>query len=150
MKKVVVVYDTRFGNTEKVAKALAGGMKGKTIKVDLVKADEADTAKLADYDLLAFGAPTHAFGISQPMKQLMGKLSGDRLKGKKAIAFDTRIVKWWTGSAAKKMEDKLRNLGLIMVKPHQSAGVKGREGPLVDGAEVAFEKIGHEIAELLK
>ncbi len=150
MKKAIIVYDTQFGNTEKIAKALANGMKGKTLKVDLAKADTADISKLASYDLLAFGAPTHAFGVSLRMKGLLAKLSGDRLKGKKAFAFDTRMNKWWTGSAAKKIETKLRELGMIIVKPRQSAAVKGREGPLAEGAEEAFEKVGHEIAELLK
>ncbi len=29
MKKAIVIYDTRFGNTEKIAKALARGLENK-------------------------------------------------------------------------------------------------------------------------
>lgn len=150
MKKALIVYDTIYGNTEKIAMALMKGMKGKTLKVTAVKADGADVAKFGEYDLLAFGSPTHGFGISRPMKELLGKLVTERVQAKKAFAFDTKSNRRWTGSAGKRIEKRLRDLGMIIVKPYQSAAVAGTRGPLVEGAERAFEQVGREIAELLK
>ncbi len=61
-----MVYDSKFGNTEKIAKALSWGMRKNGFSVDCVKIDTVDPTKLADYDLLAIGAPTQALGISGP------------------------------------------------------------------------------------
>lgn len=146
-KKAIVIYDTRFGNTEKVAKALAEGMKTQGIKVDYIHLDKADVNKLNNYDILVIGGPTHMHGISKPMKAFLEKLTSVDIKAKKAFAFDTKVESWWAGSAAKGIEKKLKNLKMNIVKPHHSAIVTGREGPLADGTEEIFKQIGAEVAE---
>ncbi|MEM3696620.1 MAG: flavodoxin domain-containing protein [Candidatus Bathyarchaeia archaeon] len=149
MKRAIIIYDTKFGNTEKVAKALALGMEKGGIKVDCVKVNEIDVNRLVDYDFLAFGAPTHAFGISKPMEVFLEKLKSVNLKGKKAFAFDTKFKSLLAGSAAKGIEKKLKGFGMNIVEPHTSAIVKGSKGPLTEGMEETFEKIGFEIAPLI-
>jgi len=145
MKRAIVIYDTKFGNTEKIARALARGMEKQGVKVDCVKTDEVDIDKLVEYDLLAVGAPTHVRGVSKPMKALLEKLKSVDIKGKKAFAFDTKLKSWWAGSAGKRIEKTLKRLGMSIVKPHSSAIVTGNEGPLKDGMEETFEKIGGEM-----
>jgi flavorubredoxin len=145
-RKAIVIYDTQFGNTEKIAKALASGIKEQGVQVDCVKVDEIDINKLAEYDLLAIGGPTQAFGMSKPVKDLLRKLEGIELRGKKAFAFDTKMSFTFTGSAAKGIEGKLKGLGVSIVRPCSSAIVKGRGGPLEEGAEEAFKQIGAEIS----
>jgi len=152
MKKAIVICDTRFGNTEKIARALARGMEKQGVKVDCVKVDEVDVDKLVEYDFLAIGGPTHIHGVSKPMKAFLEKLRSVDIKGKKAFAFDTKVRSWWAGSAGKGIEKKLkrRRIGMSIVKPHSSAIVTGREGPLEEGMEEMFEQIGVEIAELIQ
>jgi flavorubredoxin len=145
-RKAIVIYDTQFGNTEKVAKALASGIREQEVQVDCVKVDEVDVNKLAEYDLLAIGGPTLAFGMSKPMKDLLGRLEGIELRGKKAFAFDTKVNFIFAGSAAKGIEGRLRRLGMSIVRPCSSAIVKGKEGPLEEGAEEMFRQIGAEIS----
>ena len=145
MKRAIVIYDTKFGNTEKIATALARGMEKQGVKVDCVKTDEVDIDKLVEYGFLAIGGPTHAFGVSQPMKAFLEKLKSVDIKGKKAFAFDTKYKAWWAGSAGKGIEKALKRLGMSIVKPHSSAIVTGNEGPLKDGMEEMFEQIGSEI-----
>jgi len=142
MKRAIVIYDTKFGNTEKIARALARGMEKQGVKVDCVKADEVDVDKLVEYDFLAIGGPTHAFGVSKPMKAFLEKLRSVDIKGKKAFAFDTKLKSWWAGSAGKGIEKTLKGLGISIVKPHSSAIVKATEGPLEEGMEEMFEQIG--------
>jgi len=149
-RKAIVIYDTQFGNTEKIAKALASGIKGQGVQVDCVKVDVVDVNKLAEYDLLAIGGPTLAFGMSKPMKDLLGKLEGIELRGKKAFAFDTKVRFAFSGSAAKGIEGKLKGLGMSIVRPCSSAIVKGKEGPLEEGAEEAFNHIGAEISRSIQ
>ena len=145
MKRAIVIYDTKFGNTEKIATALARGMEKQGVRVDCVKTDEVDIDKLVEYDLLAIGGPTHAFSISKPMKAFLEKLKRVDFKGKKAFAFDTKYKSWWAGSAGKGIEKTLKRLGMSIVKPHASAIVTGSEGPLKDGMEEMFEQIGSEM-----
>ena len=150
MKKVVVIYDTRFGNTERLAYALAEGLKEQSVEVDCVKVDVVDINKLAEYDLMVVGGPTHAFGISKPMKDFIEKLKNVDLRGKKAFAFDTKLKSRIAGSAAKGIEKHLERLGMSIVKPHSSAIVKGAEGPLEEGIEEKFKQIGAEMANLVR
>ena len=50
----MVIYDTKFGNTEKIARALARGVEKQGVKVDCVKAGEVDVDKLVEYDFPAY------------------------------------------------------------------------------------------------
>lgn len=150
MSRAVVIYDTKFGNTEKVARALAEGMKRHEVNVDCSKIDEVNISKLGDYDLLAVGGPMHAFGLSKPMKDFLKKLENMNTSGKKAFAFDTKLKSRLAGSAGKRIEKKLKKLGMNIVKSHVSAIVKGGEGPLEDGMEGTFQQIGVDIAESLQ
>jgi len=149
MKRAIIIYDTKFGNTEKIARALARGMEKQGVKVDCVKADEVDVDKLGRYDFLAIGGPTHAFGVSKPMKAFFEKVRSVDIKGKKTFAFDTKYKSRLAGSAGKGIEKTLKGLGMSIVKPRSSAIVKGSEGPLEEGMEETFEQIGSEIAELI-
>jgi flavorubredoxin len=147
VRKAIVIYDTGFGNTEKIARALARGIEKQGIKVDCVNVNEVDVDKLVEYDFLAIGGPTHMHGISKPMKAFFEKLRSLDIGGRKAFAFDTRLDSWWAGSAAKGIEKSLKKLGTKIVKSRESAIVKGREGPLEEGIEEKFEQTGVEIAE---
>lgn len=148
MSKAIVVYYSKFGNTEKIAKALAQGMKSGGLDAECVKVEDVDPAKLVEYDVLALGAPTHAFGISQPMKDFLTKLENINLQGKKGFAFDTRLGSPLSGSAAKGIEKRLQKHEVSIIRPHASSKIKTIEGKAVleENAEKEFEQIGNEIA----
>jgi flavorubredoxin len=148
LKKAAVIYDTKFGNTEKIARALSEGMSKEGLLVDCLKTDAVDPSKLGEYDMLAVGAPTQAFRISAPMKEFLRKLENVDLRGKKGFAFDTRLKSRLAGSAANGIEKKLKELGLTIVRDYASAIVAGMEGPLEENAEKRFEQIGSEIAKM--
>jgi len=150
VSRAIIVYDTKFGNTEKIAKALAEGMKKEGVNVDCLKIDQVDVSKLGEYDMLAIGGPTHKLGLSEPMKDFLQKLENVNLSGKKAIAFDTKLKSRFAGSAGKRIEKKLKKLGMSIVKSHVSAVVNGREGPIEEGAEKTFSQIGVDVAKSLQ
>jgi flavodoxin len=147
MKKAIIIYDTKFGNTEKIAKSLASGMNEQGIEVDCVKVENVQINKLTEYDLLAIGGPTHGFGMSKPMKDFIEKLKHMGPRDKKAFAFDTKNRGRW-GSAAKGIEKRLKSIGMKIVKPCDSAIVMGLKGPLQDGMERTFKQIGAELASV--
>ena len=150
MTKAIVVYDTKFGNTEKIAKVLAEGIKAQGVEVDCVKVGEFQINKLKEYDLLVIGGPTQWFGISKPMKDFLDKLESAEISGKKAFAFDTKLKSErarFAGSAGKGIEKRLKKLQMSIVRPHASAIVKGIKGPLEEGMEEKFKEIASEIAK---
>jgi flavorubredoxin len=148
--KALVVYDSVYGNTEKVAKALAAGLDSGGVDVDVVKVDAVKLDELGEVNLLCVGAPVHAWNASKPVKEFLERLkSVEGLAGKKAFAFDTKMKSRLAGSAGGKIERKLKDLGLNIVKHSESAIVEGREGPLEESAEGTFKQIGAELAKTL-
>lgn len=51
MKTLIIYESVRHGNTEKIAKAMAG-----VLEADLLKPDEIDAKILLEYDLIGFGS----------------------------------------------------------------------------------------------
>ena len=150
MAKALVVYYSMFGNTEKIAKALAAGLENGGVEVDVVKVDEVKVDKLGEVDLLCVGSPVQAWNAAKPVKDFLERLRNVQgLSGKKAFAFDTKMKSRLAGSGGGKIESRLKDLGLTIVKPHASAIVTGREGPLEEGAEETFKQIGAELAKMI-
>jgi flavodoxin len=148
--KALVVYYSMYGNTEKVARALAKGLEEGGVEVDVVKVDAVKFDELGGVDLLVVGSPVHAWSASKPVKEFLERLkSVEGLSGKKGFAFDTKMKSRLTGSAGGKIEMKLKDLGLTITKPSVSAIVKGREGPLEEDAEETFKQIGAELAKIM-
>jgi len=153
MSKAIVVYDSRFGNTEKIARALALGIEKQGVNVDCRKVDEVDVAELVEYDFLAVGGPTHIASMSEPMKGFLEDLKKVDISDKIGFCFDTRnrsrFNRFDLNSAAKRIEKKMKKMKVKMIKPRESAIVEGREGPLEKEAEEAFDRLGTEIAALI-
>ncbi len=150
MAKALVVYSSMFGNTEKVAKALAAGLEKGSVNVEVVKASDVKLDQLDKVDLLCVGSPVNAWGMSSSVKDFLGHLAVVKgLSGKKAFAFDTKLKGRLAGTAGGKIEKKLTKLGLTVVRHSESAVVKGREGPLEEGAEARFTQIGVELAKMI-
>jgi flavodoxin I len=146
----IVIFDSKFGNTEKVAKSLAGGLVRAGIETICTNTRDVKRESLMGFDLIAVGAPTQMFTASKPMKNFLLELEGVQgLKGKLGFAFDTKFGSPLAGSAAKYIEKRLEQLGLSIVKPRQSAIVGKTEGPLEEGEMEVFEKIGYEIGRTM-
>jgi flavodoxin len=130
--RVLVVYDSKFGNTEKLAQAIAEQLRQRG-HVMVTTADRPQRHTLEEVDLLVVGGPTQGHGSSPAMRGwLKGLQSGHGLP---AAAFDTRLAKprWLTGSAAKVIAGRLGGLGFDLVADPESFFVGHSEGPLLDG-----------------
>jgi hypothetical protein len=161
---VVVVYESMFGNTRKIATAVAEGLRGCG---DVVVTEVgAASAPSTDCDLLVVGAPTHAFGLSRPQTRLdaarqapAGIVSTGRgvrewiedLSGPATMpvaVFDTRIKKGWlTGSAARAAAKRLRHKGYRLIVAPESFVVTDSLGPLADGEAARARQWGELLGE---
>ena len=126
--KAIVIYHTRFGNTERIAKSLEIGLKKASGIEDVVCINVRDIAvsaiddnPLKEYDIICIGAPTEGFSAPKPIKEFLGKLKRINLTGKYGFAFDTRVYSKLSGSAAKFIEKELKSQGLQIVALRESA-----------------------------
>jgi flavodoxin len=151
-----VIFDTRYGNTEKIARSFETGLGESGIQTVCVNARDVAVDSLMQYDLICVGAPTEAFTASKPMKEFLAKLKSIDLSGKCGFAFDTRLDSRFFGSAAKVIEKELSNKGLQIIAPRESAlvfSLKERGAVtgarLKEGEEKRFEQIGTQVGTAL-
>jgi flavodoxin len=132
-RKVLVVYDSWFGNTLKIAKAIAGSLTG---DVNIQSAKRAWGIDLARIELLVVGSPTHG-GVATPdMQDFLNSLSSDEMSGIVVAAFDTRVrYKWlsFIGFASKRIAKVLQNKGGVLLSEPVGFYVKDKKGPLMRG-----------------
>ena len=89
MAKVLIVYDSHSGNTQKMAHAIAEGVKEKKVKVHVKKVNATSIEDLVDHDAIIMGSPTYYGQMSGKLKELIDKsvkVHG-KLKGKVGAAF---------------------------------------------------------------
>jgi hypothetical protein len=163
----LIVYESMFGNTEQVARAVATGI-AQHMETELVPVGRAPTNLSGAYDLVVVGGPTHAFSMSRPSTREDAQRQGataatatadvgirewlDSLPSRShaglAATFDTRVarVRRLPGSAARKAAKALHRHGLSVISKPQSFYVDDIDGPLVDGELARAEAWGNHIA----
>jgi flavodoxin len=129
----LVIYDSKFGNTRKIAEAIGQTLQERCA-VQVLPSPEA-TPIPTDIDLLVIGGPTQAHGASPGVKALLATINPRSLPNVPAATFDTRFDKprWITGSDAAVIAKRLRRAGCTMVLPPESFFVEHAEGPLAPG-----------------
>ena len=142
--KALVIYDSVFGNTEKIAHTIASSL-GARMTADLLRAHEVTPERLAGLDLLVVGSPTRGFRPTEAVAELLKGIRSKSLKGVKVAAFDTRLkadeldsaglkfVVKTGGYAAKRIAAQLQKAGANFFVPPEGFYVEATEGPLKPG-----------------
>ncbi len=138
--KVLVIYDSEFGNTEKIARAM-----GAALECEVCRVTEVTQEQLAGLDALIVGSPTQAFQPLKPVKAFLKIIPKGALQGVRVAAFDTRVdveevnsrvltgfVKAF-GYAADPIGARLVKRGGTQAMPPEGFFVEGKEGPLREG-----------------
>jgi flavodoxin len=133
--KALIVYDSIYGNTENIAKAMAEAItpSGET---RALRAGEAGPSELGSLDLLIVGSPTHGGRPTAAVQGFLGKLPRQSLKGIKVAAFDTRATSRFArifGNAAGRIGGHLAKKGGLLAAPPEGFFVTGTKGPLKEG-----------------
>ncbi|GAA4067228.1 flavodoxin family protein [Agromyces indicus] len=151
--RALVVYETIWGNTGELARAIAEGLRSSegVDAVDVVEAVSAADEIDPDVDLVIVGGPTHAFSMTTESTRESARQQGATTIPARGIrewldalappsspiavaTFDTRTVKpRLPGSAAKKALKKLVSKGFRPVDHPVTFGVHGYSGPVADG-----------------
>lgn len=131
--KTLVICDSVYGNTERVARAIGNAIEG---DVEVVRPGELVPSAWKTLDLLIIGSPTHGGRPTQPIQDLLYAIPEPVLKVVNLATFDTRITMKLVGVfgyAATRMASSLANRGGNVVTSAEGFFVKGRGGPLKDG-----------------
>lgn len=131
----LVVYFSKFGNTRKLAEAMAEMLRAKD-SVHLVSIEQLTLPELSSADLIVMGCPTHKMNLPDAVKQVFETLPRHTLNHVPIATFDTSYkLSWWLNyfTAAKRLAGKLRQLGGKQVILPETFLVEGREGPLQAG-----------------
>ncbi len=131
--KALVIYDSLYGNTEKIAKAIGGAIKG---EVKVVPVAEANTTELKSLDLLIIGSPTQGGNATKAMQAFINGLADASIKGIRVAVFDTRMTSAWVkifSFAAGRMAKYFKGKGANLVSPPEGFFVTGSKGPLKEG-----------------
>ncbi len=148
--KALIIYDSVWGNTEKIARAIAEGVGAVGAaagggEVRVLKAAEAKPGDFAGNDLVIVGSATQKFGSLPAMKKLMAGVPAGALKGVRVAAFDTRldvakaksrVLKFMAGKfgyAAEKIDKALVGKGGTQAAAPEGFFVDGTQGPLSAG-----------------
>jgi flavodoxin I len=132
--KALIIYDSVYGNTEKIARAIAEAITPSN-EVKVLRAGEANPSELESTDLLIVGSPTHAGRPTPPVQDLLKqvpKLS----PGINVAAFDTRITTKLVGVfgyAAGRIAKNLKKKGGTLIASPVGFFVAGGQGPLKEG-----------------
>ena len=92
--KTVIVYDSMYGNTEIIARAIGDAISG---DIQVLRSNEANAAQLETVDFLIVGAPTQAGRPTPAIQEFLNTLTKSTVKGVNIASFDTRISAKWVG-----------------------------------------------------
>ena len=151
----LVVVESMFGNTEQVARAVAGGLGEAGVDAVVVDVAAAPVELPADVHLLVLGAPTHAFSLSRQSTRADAVRQGapreravmglrewltslripDSGRGPLVSVFDTRVskVRRLPAAAGPRAIKLVRRRGLTVLGRPKAFLVADIRGPLLDG-----------------
>jgi flavodoxin len=143
--KAMVVYDSTYGNTGKIAEAIGKALDPQE-DVEVVRVGEVKPEQLAGLTLLIVGSPTQRFNPTGATTRFLKGIPKNGLEGVKVAAFDTRfteskieqirILAFFVrifGYAAKPIADRLEKKGAELAVPPEGFYVDDTEGPLLEG-----------------
>ncbi len=148
--KAMIVYDSGFGNTAKIAQAIGDGVRaalGSVGDVDVYPVADVKAQQLAGVDLLVVGSPTRGFRPMPTTTEFLKGIPNNSLRGVRVAAFDTRFtaekiraIGWFLnalvglfGYAARSISDQLVKKGGTLALLPEGFYVGDTEGPLLEG-----------------
>ena len=146
--KVVLLYESKYGNTKRVAEAIAeemqrvGGMEATITALKGVDIDD-----IANCDMILLGGPTHFGGPTGGVRKFIDALGKRNVNGKSVAVFDTYLGEDFE-KGVRKMEEQIRAKapGLKLLAPGLSIRVEGMKGPIVEGELVKCKDFVKQLA----
>jgi len=143
---VVIVYETMWGSTEKMARRIAEGITSLGIEVKLFDINQSDRTEvikeMLDAKAFVFGSSTHDNGMLPSMAGFLKFVHGLAPKNRVASAFGSF---GWAGGGVKELEGVISASGITLLQP----GIAFKYIPDDSELKVCFE-FGKNIADKIK
>ncbi len=144
MKKVLIVYSTRTGETKHIAELIGEGVRFEGFEAELKNGTGIKkTADLEGYDGYAFGSATYHGEMIQAMKGILFLAEKAGLEGKVGGSFGAF---GWSGEAAPRIFDTMKNI----FKMEMVGGPLRLKSANLGGGSQMAQEYGREIAKKLK
>jgi flavodoxin len=156
--KSLVIYDSQFGNTEKIAQAIAEGISASS-EILIRHIDELMDDDLTNIDLIIVGSPTQRFSPTPKISEFIKNIPGRSLDGVHVAAFDTRFTEEKIGEikvleffvkifgyAAKPIARQLQKSGGLLITEPEGFYVADTEGPLLEAELMRATEWGRNLA----
>ena len=152
MARAIIIYESKYGNTKRVAEVIAEGMRevpGVEAVLNEVKGVELD--KITEFDAILVGSPNHMGSATKGIRKFIDELGRLSLGVKLGAVFDTYIGRDFE-KAVKKMEKQIGEKvpGLKLATPGLSIKVEGMKGPISEGELPKGKEFGIKMASQLK
>ena len=157
--KVLVAYDTYYGNTRLVAEAIADEFKSAGFEAEIRNLKE-DFQSPPQGDILVIGTPIRMAHVPRPAKRFVKRLDKESWKGKPIITFTTigpikenptekerETTQKWGYNPGLKFKELVKSRGFSAIEPVLYVEVKDLKGPLVD---TGIERARRYVREFLK
>ena len=144
--RILVIYDTKYGNTERIAQLMAEELTGSGHQVSCRRQSVSGEEDFIGVPLWVIGSPTHWGRASFRFNTLLRNAMKDAGNDHAIVTFDTRYENMHSG-AADKMHRMLVKDGLRPLMGPQHFVVDGNE--LRPGEEEKARELGRTIASLL-
>jgi len=145
-QKVVVVFDTMWGSTDKIARAITDGVTSQGVEVKLLKlrcTDNTDVVtEIVDAKVVLVGSPTLNNGMFPSMGSFLTYIGGLKPRGKLWGFFGSY---GWGGGAVRGMVKMAKEAGFDVMEP----GVEFKWVPTAEELKKCFE-FGQQIAQKIK
>lgn len=143
MAKVLVVYTTRTGETQKIGNLISEGIRFSGAEATVVNVNDIKKeADLQGYDGYVFGSATYHGDMMQKMKTMLFLAEKAGLEGKVGGAFGAF---GWSGEATDRIFDTMKNIFKMNMV---SASLRLKSSSLGGGTKMA-QDYGREIAQKL-
>jgi hypothetical protein len=164
--KALVVYESHYGNTQKIAQAIAEGIGS---EARALPTGEAMPEVVQAAELVVAGAPVMAFGL--PKESMLTNMAKDtkapyppdvsqpslrewletlpHRQGAAAASFETRL-RWSPGGSTGAIDDLFHKAGFRTITKPGKFVVKGSYGPLNEGEVERAREWGATLAAALR
>ena len=152
MAKVIVVYESKYGNTKQVAETIIEGINEiEKIEAVLKEPKHMEPTEVLDYGVILIGSPNHIGGPTRGIKKFIDKLGKIGLEGKVGAVFDTYMGGDFN-KAVRKMEKRINEKvpGLKLITSGLSVMVGGFKGPIAEGELPKCREFGKKLATQIK
>lgn len=134
MSKIIVIYESKYGNTKQVAVEIVSGL-NEIVDMEVILCDvnQINFDDVITADAILIGSPNHMGRATRSIRRFIDELSKINLSRVPVTVFDTCFSRE-CDKATKKMEKQIKEnvLSVTLVTPSLSIKVKGIKGPILE------------------